>query len=151
MKLLACAGCGPVNGEILSNEMPQENVQLFHRSVDAVNRRDLDSFLVLMDEDVESVSRIVAIEGGLRGHAGVRRWWEGWLDAFPDYTIEIVEAQEIGDVVLAALRAVGHGAGSALPFEDQIWHASQWRRRKCVWWRVFDTQAEALKAAVLRG
>jgi ketosteroid isomerase-like protein len=130
--------------------MPQENVELLHLSVDAVNRRDLVSFLALMDEDVESVSRIVAIEGGLQGHAGVRRWWESWLDAFPDYTIEIVEAQEIGDVVLAALRAVGHGAGSVLPFEDRVWHASQWRSGKCVWWRVFNTQAEALEAAELR-
>lgn len=60
-----------MNREILSNEMPQENVELLHRSVDAVNRRDLDSFLALMDEDVESVSRIAAIEGGLKGHAGV--------------------------------------------------------------------------------
>jgi hypothetical protein len=43
---------------------------------------------------------------------------------------QIVEAQEIGDVVLTALRAVGHGSGSALPFEDRVWHASQWRSSK---------------------
>lgn len=63
---------------------------------------------------------------------------------------QIVEAQEIGDVVLTALGAVGHGSGSALPFEDRVWHASQWRSSKCVWWRVFNTQAEALEAAELR-
>ena len=56
-----------------------------------MNRRDLDAYLALMDEDVEAVSRIVAVEGGMHGHDGIRRWWESWFDVFPDYKVEIVE------------------------------------------------------------
>jgi hypothetical protein len=56
--------------------MSQENVELVHRLIEAVNRRDLDAALALMDDDVEVASRIVAIEGGLRGHDGVRLWWQ---------------------------------------------------------------------------
>jgi hypothetical protein len=37
-----------------------------------------------MDDDIEIASRIVAIAGALRGHDGVRRWWQDWLDAWPD-------------------------------------------------------------------
>ena len=45
--------------------MSQENVELIHRSVDAFNRRDLDAYLALMDEDVEAIPRVAAMEGGV--------------------------------------------------------------------------------------
>ncbi len=70
--------------------MSQENVELHRRSIDAVNRRDQEAFLALMDRDVEAVSRILAVEGGLHGHDGIRQWWDNWFEAFPDYKIEVV-------------------------------------------------------------
>lgn len=130
--------------------MSQENIKLIYLALDAVNQRDVDAFLALMDEEVEAVSRIVAIEGGLHGHRGVRRWWDSWFEAFPDYHLEIVEARDLGDAVVATFRALGHGAGSELPFEDNAWHASRWRDGKCVWWQVFYTETDALEAVGLR-
>ena len=70
--------------------MSQENVERTHRTIDALNRRDLEAYLMLMDEDVEAVSRIAAVEGGLHGHDGIRTWWDNWFGSFPDYTIEVV-------------------------------------------------------------
>jgi ketosteroid isomerase-like protein len=130
--------------------MSQENVELASQAFDAVNRRDLDALLALIDDDVEIVTRIAAVEGGLHGHDGMRRWWENMFTAFPDYYFEVVDVRDLGDVTLASLRALGHGAGSDVPFEDLLWHASQWRRGQCVWWRAFETEAEALEAAGLR-
>jgi ketosteroid isomerase-like protein len=43
--------------------MSRENVDLALRAFEAVNRRDLDAFLALMDDDVEGVTRIAVIEG----------------------------------------------------------------------------------------
>jgi ketosteroid isomerase-like protein len=63
--------------------MSQENVELAHRAYDAVNRRDLDGFLALMDDEVKAVSFLVAMEGEYQGHAGIRRWWQNLLDVFP--------------------------------------------------------------------
>lgn len=126
--------------------MSQENVDLHFRAFDAVNRRDLPAFLALSDEDVEVVSRIVAVEGGLRGHDGVRRWWDNWFETWPDYKIEVVEMRDLGDVTIATFNAVGHGAGSDLPFQDNAALACRWRSGKCTWWRVFPTTAEALEA-----
>jgi hypothetical protein len=37
-----------------------------------------------------------------------------------------------------------------VPFEDLLWHAGRWRRGKCVLWRAFATEAEALEALGLR-
>jgi ketosteroid isomerase-like protein len=53
--------------------MSQENVELALRAYDAFNRRDWDAFVALMDEDVEIVTRIAAIEGGRHGHDGQLR------------------------------------------------------------------------------
>jgi ketosteroid isomerase-like protein len=129
--------------------MSKQNVELHYQSIDAVNRRDLNAFLEVMDEDVEAVSRIVAMEGGLHGHEGIRRWWEEWLAAFPDYEIEVDEIRDLGEVTIAAMRAVGHGAGSEVPLQDTIWLACRWRQAKCVWWRVLYSWDEALEAAGL--
>ena len=130
--------------------MPAENADRARKAIDAVNERDLDSFLAYMDEDVECVSRIVSMEGPLRGHEGARRWWDSWFAVFPDYQIEIVAIEDQGPILLSSIRAVGHGAESSLPVEDVIWHVSQWRDGKCVWWQVFTDRDEAAEAASAR-
>jgi len=124
-------------------------MELHFRSIEAVNQRDLDAFLTLMDEEVEVVSRIVAVEGGLHGHQGVRQWWDDWFESFPDYNVEVVGMRDLGNVTIATINAVGHGAGSALPVEDNVWLACRWRDGKCIWWQVFRAEAEALEAAGL--
>ena len=52
--------------------MSLENVELTYRAFDAFNRRDFDALLALMDDDVESVSRLVPMEGRYHGHEGMR-------------------------------------------------------------------------------
>ncbi len=71
--------------------MSQENVEFHYRAIDAFNRRDLDAFLALMDDDVEVVPRAGAMEGerSYRRHDGVRRWWNNLLDVFPDWNVEV--------------------------------------------------------------
>jgi ketosteroid isomerase-like protein len=126
--------------------MATKNTELHRLVIDAVNRRDLDALLRLMDDDVEAVSRIAAVEGGLHGHDGIRRWWDEWFAAFPDYQMAIDEIRDLGDVTVAALRAVAHGAGSEVPLEDTIWQPARWEKDKCVWWRVCYSLDEALEA-----
>jgi ketosteroid isomerase-like protein len=126
--------------------MSQENVALAHQVYDAFNRRDWGAFVELMDPDVEAVSLLVAIEGDYHGHAGIRRWWQSLFDIFPDYTVEVVEVRDLGDLTLAALRLRGHGAGSDTPLEMTLWNPAEWRDGKCLWWRACMTEAEALDA-----
>ena len=66
--------------------MSQENVELVYRVLDAVNRRDLDDYLALLDDDVEYVPRGAAMEGSYHGHDGIRRWWESVFGVWPDLT-----------------------------------------------------------------
>jgi hypothetical protein len=91
----------------------------------------------------------VAMAGGYHGHAGLRQWWDAVLGAMPDYTVEIEELRDLGDVTLAHSRGLGHGATSATPVIDPFWQALRWRNRKIVWWRNCSTEAEALEAVGL--
>ena len=129
--------------------MSQENVERTYRAMDAVNRRDLDTLLALADDDVEAVPAAVAVDGGYQGHEGMRRWWKNWLDVFPDWSIEVVEVRDLGDLTVATLGFRAHGAGSDIPLDQTMWQVVRWERGKYVWWRSFDTRAEALKAVGL--
>lgn len=129
--------------------MSQQNVDLVLESYDAFNRRDWDAFVALMDDEVEIESRLVAIEGGYHGHEGLRRWWDDFLGAFPDYTLDIEELRDLGDVTLGHIRGWGHAADSATPLVDPSWHPVRWRDGKVVWWRNCSTEAEALEAVGL--
>jgi hypothetical protein len=124
----------------------RENVDLALRGIDAFNRRDWDAFVALVDEEVVSESRLVAVEGGYHGHEGLRRWWEDLLDVFPDYVLEVEEMRDLGDVTLGHMRGRAHGAGSATPLIDVFWQAVRWRDGKIVWWRNCATEEEALRA-----
>jgi ketosteroid isomerase-like protein len=127
--------------------MSQDNVDLLREAVDAFNGRDLERFLALMHEDVEVGSRQAAIEGEYHGHDGLRRWWSDVFDAFPDYTIEVEEVRDLEDVMLVQLHARSRSAHSDAPFSDRFWQSCEWRHGKCVAWRIFSTERQALEAA----
>jgi ketosteroid isomerase-like protein len=83
--------------------MSEENVDQARRGYDALNRRDLDAFLALMDPEVEFTTRFAQMEGGsqYRGHDGVREWWEDLLAIFPDFRVEVLEVRDLGDLAVA--------------------------------------------------
>jgi len=129
--------------------MSQENVEIVRRSVEAFQRRDLDAYLALMDPDVEITSRFVA-QTTYHGHEGVSEWWEDMLRVLPDTGVEVQELHDLGDVVLLALRARGHGGGSAAPFDELTWMTAKARDGKCIWWHAHPSKAAALQAVELR-
>ena len=129
--------------------MSQENVELGHRCVDAFNRRDLDALLALADDDIEGAPALASIEGHYHGHAGIRRWWESLFSSLSDFTVEVVEVRDRGDLTVALLRNRAHGAVSNAPVEELLWFVGEWREGKAIWWQSFSTEAEALEAAGL--
>jgi hypothetical protein len=126
--------------------MSERNVERAYRAYDAFNRRDWDAFLPLMDYEVEVESRLVVLEGSYHGHQGLRRWWNDFLGAFPDYTVEVEEIRDLGDVTLGHIRGWGNSDVSNTPIVDPFWQPVRWREGKCVWWRNCSTEADALQA-----
>jgi len=129
--------------------MSRENVELSYRAGDAFNRRDLEAYLALHDDDVQTFPLAGDMEGGHRGHDGLRRWWADLLDAFPDIAIEVVEVRDHGDMTVGAVIMRAHGAGGDAPVDMRVWRVARWQRGKCLWWRSFRNESEALEAAGL--
>jgi ketosteroid isomerase-like protein len=129
--------------------MSRENVDLARRMYEIFNRRDLDALLALMHDEVEIEPRLGALEGDYRGHEGVQRWWSDLLDFLPDYTAEITEVQDFGDMTLGQIRGRAHGAVSTAPVVETWWQSIRWRDGRCIWWRNFATKAGALKTIEL--
>jgi ketosteroid isomerase-like protein len=130
--------------------MSEETMQLARRAYEAFNARDWEAFSALMDPDVVVESRLVAMEGGYSGYEGLRRWRDAIVEMLPDYTLELEELRDMGDVTLARARGFAHGGSSGAPVIDPFWQPIQWRDGKCVWWRNCSTEAEALEAIAER-
>jgi ketosteroid isomerase-like protein len=124
--------------------MSQANEELTRRAFQGFNDRDLDTVLAVLDDDVEAFPRLAAVEGGYRGHEGVRRWWEQLLGTFPDFHAEILGLRDFGEFMVVALSVRGRGAGSGTPLDATIWHVNQFRDGKIIRWRVFTSESEDL-------
>jgi ketosteroid isomerase-like protein len=129
-----------------------QNVELLYRSYDALNRRDLDAYLALIDPEMELTPRILEMEGGSYcGHDGVREWWRTLFAVFPDFSSEVLEVREPRrDCLIVSIRVRGHGVEGGAPFEEVWWQAIKARDGKAIWCQNFGTEAEALEAAGLR-
>jgi ketosteroid isomerase-like protein len=129
--------------------MSRENPEADLAHVCGLHRRDLDAMLALMHDEVEIEPRVGALDGGYRGHRGARRWWSNLLDFLPDYTADVEELQDLGDVTLARIRGRGHGAASTTLVVETWWQSIRWRDGRCVWWRNLATEADALETIQL--
>ena len=131
--------------------MSQENVELVRRSVEALNRRDLDVARAHGPQRRVHLAHRGAGERRLRhGHDGIRRWWEDLFGVFPDFRSEIEEVRDLGDVTVTRVRQHGQGVGSDAPTEETQWAVTEWRNGKAIWWRVCSSESDALEAAGLR-
>ena len=130
--------------------MSQENVELTRRAFQAFNDRDLDALLAGLHDDVEAFPHLAALEGGYRGHDGVRRWWAHLLGAFRDFRVEILEVRDLGEFIVLALRLRGRGAQSDTPLDAAVWQVNQFRDGKVIRWRVYTSESAALEAVGLR-
>jgi ketosteroid isomerase-like protein len=103
-----------------------------------------------MDEEVEGAPPLASMEGNYHGHAGIRSWWESLFSGLPDFTIEVVEVRDLGDLTVTVVRNRAHGATSETPVEQRLWLVGEARNGRVVWWHTFRSEAEALEAVGLR-
>jgi ketosteroid isomerase-like protein len=128
----------------------EENVELLRKAYDAMNRRDLDAFLALMDPDVQAIPRVVALEGAYSGHDGIRTWWKHLVRFLPNVVVKVVAVRDLGATTVVTVHVEGRGAVSEMPLDETLWTAVAWREGRCVWWRNFDSEGDALHAVELR-
>jgi ketosteroid isomerase-like protein len=108
----------------------------------------LDALLALMDPAVR-FTRFVERSDPYDGPDGVRAWWEDLLRVFPDFTVEVVQVRDAGELTVNAVRVRGHGLGSETPFAETIWQVGELRAGKAISWHSYGSEAEALEAGGL--
>ncbi len=84
-----------------------------------------------------------------RGIDAVRRQYARWVDAYPDLTVEPLEAKGNGDKVFLWVRFSGHGEESRAPAEMELAHVITMRDGRAARVEEYFDRAEALEAAGL--
>jgi ketosteroid isomerase-like protein len=130
--------------------MSQENVEVVRTILDlAFVRRDFDAALRLFDAEgvVDWTDSRAPYSGIYRGHAEIRKAWEGWADVWDGWNPQIEEAVVIDPETVVVVTLVhAQGKGSGVPVRAH--GASVWmvRAGKVVRARLHQSKADALES-----
>jgi ketosteroid isomerase-like protein len=130
-------------GPPLNSRPMQGDAGVARDLIDAVNRRDLDDFLGLLQPDVEWDDREgwPGIQGVYSGPDGVRDWWARFMEVWDSVTVEIEDVTlGPGGSVLLQVSGAFRGEASGVPTEIRAWEVLWIRdglvaRRQLTWSR----------------
>jgi ketosteroid isomerase-like protein len=130
--------------------MSQENVEFVLDGYARFNAGDRIAGLWFYSPDAEYHAESEDPDSAVhRGFDAVKAQLARWVDAYPDLTVEPLEAKDADDKVFLWVRFSGHGEGSGAPVEMELAHVLTMRDgRVCRTEEYFD-RAEALEAAGL--
>jgi ketosteroid isomerase-like protein len=128
--------------------MPQANIEVVRRLLDAWRRDDLPAALACIDPDVEFIPLRAGTEGVYRGHEGVERFWADNRETFetfePNYQL-----RDVGGRVLAWGTIHVRGRGSGVEMDIPTGGIFDLQDGKIVRWHDFGSREKALEAAGL--
>jgi ketosteroid isomerase-like protein len=132
--------------------MSEEDVEVVRQAFDALNARDTNRALSLMDPEIEYRSAFVPALAPktYRGPAEMLQWREDMYAVMKDFHIEDSRFIDAGaGRVVALYRVVSRGAGSGVPVTQEVGALWQLRNRKLHKGEVFLDPRDALEAAGL--
>jgi ketosteroid isomerase-like protein len=134
--------------------MSQENVKLLRRTVEAINRGDIDGALENAADDFE-VDWSNAIGPGRKGiyHGKdqARAFWMSFAEAFDELRWdfeEIVQVDQSRIIAVNHVRGRGLGSGAAVDSVSALLYTISDGKARSV--KLFQSKAEALEAVGLR-
>lgn len=114
---------------------------IIERSIDAGNRRDLETVLELTHPEVELDDRDRS--GTSRGHEGLLAFSQEWLENFEEFWVEIRDIEEGPNGVFVALTQRGKGRESGIEFALPLHYALRFRDGKIAYWGIRTTAKDA--------
>lgn len=114
--------------------MGAREVGVVHAIYEAINARDLDRVVSLLDDDVEVTTTVESF----RGHDGGREWLRRTDEIFDGYQVHVAELIDGGDRVLAHTHQTARGRGSGVEIGHRISHV----------WELRDGRVTAMRAYV---
>jgi ketosteroid isomerase-like protein len=134
--------------------MSQENVEVFKRAFDAINRQDAEALVSELDPEVEWHGAIRMAMGGnqtvSRGHEGVREWLRDLHETLSEYHAEYPEIRDLGDRMVAIGRASARGKESEAEVEWPLAIVVEFKNGRGLRIRAYLDPKEALEAVGLR-
>jgi|SRR5215211_7182659 len=133
--------------------MSQENVEIVRRGYDAWNRNDMKGGLWDLDPEIEWRPRLgtAGVRATLyRGHEGVLAYKREVEEALGAIQVDVLSIEDLGDHVLAHIRASGQGSASGVQVEAEGFHLWAIHAGRAVRFTTYDRRDEALEAAGLR-
>jgi ketosteroid isomerase-like protein len=114
---------------------------IIERSIDAGNRRDLETVLELTHPELELDDRDRS--GTSRGHEGLLAFSQEWLENFEEFWVEIRKIEEGPNGVFVALTQRGKGRESGIEFALPLHYALRFRDGKIAYWGIRTTAEDA--------
>jgi ketosteroid isomerase-like protein len=109
----------------------------------AVNARDREAIKALCDPDIVVGTTVEAY----RGPEAVLEWLDEGLDAFDDFTVDLLEVEELGGHVLVSMRQRGRGKASGAEVDHEFTHVWTLRDGRATTMRSFSDREEAVSYA----
>jgi ketosteroid isomerase-like protein len=132
--------------------MTQDGRKRLETMLDALNARDFQALIELLDPATEFRSVLGATEGEVyTGIDGMRKWAEEVDAVWEDWHQEVVDYREVDEnLAVAVIRATGVARGSGVPLDTCT--GNVFTRRHGKGWRneVYSDPREALEAVGLR-
>jgi ketosteroid isomerase-like protein len=130
--------------------MTQENLELVQAAFDAYFRGDEPALLELVAADIVITQFPEQVDvRDFHGHEGFRQVMAEWIGSWDDWSIEILGARELGDLVLATARQRGRGIVSGAPMDAEATFVFTVREGLIARWQMFASEKQALEAAGL--
>jgi hypothetical protein len=127
-------------------------VRLVRQGYATANRRDFDVTIRGYDPGYEYHPEQVALPDTdpiYYGHDGFHKFWRQVLESFGDVRLDPEEILDLGDRLLVTTRMSGHGTGSGVSIDQQLFQLMIFRRGVIVRQVDFQDRAQALEAAGL--
>ena len=126
-------------------------VRLVRQGYAAANRRDFDVTIRGYDPGYEYHPDvgIPDADAVYYGHDGFHKFWRQLLEAFDDVRLDPKEILDLGDRVLVTTQMSGHGTGSGVSINQQLFQLMTLRRGVIARQVDFQDRAQALEAAGL--
>ena len=126
-------------------------VRLVRQGYATANRRDFDVTIRGYDPGYEYHPDVGVADADpvYYGHDGFHKFWRQLLEAFDDVRLDPKEILDLGDRVLVTTQMSGHGTGSGVSINQQLFQLMTLRRGVIVRQVDFLNHADALEAVGL--
>jgi ketosteroid isomerase-like protein len=109
----------------------------------AVNARDRAAIRALTAPDIVVGTTVEAF----RGPEALIGWLDDGDEAFDDFTVELLEVEQLGGHVVVSMRQRGRGKASGAEVDDRITHVWTLRGGRATRLQSFATRDDAVRYA----